>query len=149
MDHNDDALYFEGTRLILGEDDGKTVYDAKFLISILLVYVAKGDGEIDPSETDRMIDIIINHFDTNSAEAMGLLSDAVRTFSDGQNLVERLRDISQSLNQQESKEIFSMLLQVILADGKMSDGEIRTAEIAGEILGLSRNEIHSAFQSER
>ena len=140
---------FEGAKLVVVQEGGKSVYDTKFLISILLLYVAKGDGEIDPSETDRMIEIIINHFDSSSAEAMGLLSDAVRAFSDGEDLVERLRDISRGLNQEESKHIFNLLVQVVLADGEVTDGEVRTAHFAGKILGLSQGEISAALHSAR
>jgi hypothetical protein len=45
----------EGADLVVGEAGETTNYDAKFLISVLLVYVAKGDGEIASTETDRMI----------------------------------------------------------------------------------------------
>ncbi|MCX2978530.1 TerB family tellurite resistance protein [Candidatus Marimicrobium litorale] len=140
---------FEGAKFVVGQEDGKTIYDKKFLVSTLLLYVAKGDGEIGPSETDRMINIITNHFDSNSAEAMGLLSDAVRDFSDEEDVVERLRGISRSLDQKERKEIFNMLVKVILADGNVADGELRTAQFAGEILGLSQDAIQAAFHSAR
>ena len=87
MADSQDEPHFEGAQLVVGEDKEATVYDAKFLISILLVYVAKGDGEIDSSETDRMIDILTKRFDSSGAEAMRLLSNAVRTFTDGGDLL--------------------------------------------------------------
>jgi len=137
---------FEGAELVVGHENNATAYDAKFLISILLVYVAKGDGSIDSSETDRMIDIISTRFDASGAEAMGLLTDAVKTFTDGGDLVEKLRGISAGLSEQERNDIFGMLLDVIMADGEMADGEMRTVETAGSILGLSQDAIHAGIR---
>ena len=149
MEDSRNEPHFEGAQLVVGEQEDRAVYDAKFLISVLLVYVAKGDGQIDSSETDRMIDIVSNHFDSSNAEAMGLLTDAVRTFADGENLVDRLRGISKNLSEHECKQIFDMLLEVIIADGELADGEIRTVEFAGKILGLSQDEIHEGIRSVR
>ena len=147
MADSQDEPHFEGAQLVVGEDKEATVYDAKFLISILLVYVAKGDGEIDSSETDRMIDILSKRFDSSGAEAMRLLSNAVRTFTDGGDLLRKLRDISKGLNETECSEIFDMLLEVIMADGNLADGEVRTVEAAGKILGLSPDAIHAGIRA--
>ena len=149
MEDNDTRPRFKGAALVVGGDDDATVYDAKFLISVLLVYVAKGDGKIDSVETDRMIDIISTRFDATGAEAMGLLSEAVRLFTDGGDLVGKLRDISNALSAQECKDIFGMLLEVITADGALADGEARTAEFAGKLLGLSPDAIHAGLREAR
>jgi len=146
MSDNHNTPRFEGAELVVGHQDDATVYDAKFLISILLVYVAKGDGSIDSVETDHMIDIISNRFQASGAEAMGLLTEAVRTFTDGGNLVEKLRGISEGLSEQEREDIFDMLLDVIMADGEMAEGEMRTVEVAGRILGLSQDVIHAGIR---
>ena len=142
-----DEPHFEGAKLVVGEEKAATVYDAKFLISILLVYVAKGDGEIDSSETDRMIDIITKRFDSSSAEAVDLLSNAVKTFTNGGDLLEKLRDISKGLSETECSAVFDMLLEVIMADGTLADGEVRTVEAAGKILGLSPDAIHTGIRA--
>lgn len=149
MEDNNNGPRFEGSDLVVGSDQDTKTYDAKFLISVLLVYVAKGDGEIAGSETDRMIDIISKRFDASGAEAMGLLTDAVRTFTDGGDLVDKLRGISKELSEAECKDIFGMLLEVIMADGALADGEVRTVEFAGKILGLSQDAIHAGVRSAR
>ena len=94
MEESRSEARFKGSQFTVGEGEDSTAYDAKFLISILLVYVAKGDGSIDNAETNRMIDIISSRFDSTGAEAMGLLTDAVRAFSDGGDLAEKLHEIS-------------------------------------------------------
>lgn len=149
MEDTNRAPRFEGADLVVGSETDPRVYDAKFLISILLVYVAKGDGEIAGTETDRMIDIISKRFDASGAEAMGLLTEAVRTFADGDNLVDKLRSISKGLSDAEREEIFGMLLEVVMADGELADGEIRTVEFAGKLLGLSQDAIHTGIRSSR
>ena len=149
MEDNKTGPRFKGAELLVGEAGDATAYDAKFLISVLLVYVAKGDGKIDRVETDRMIDIISTRFDATGAEAMDLLTAAVRMFTDGGNLVEKLRDISRGLSEQECRDIFDMLLEVITADGALADGEVRTAEFAGKLLGLSLDVIHAGIREAR
>lgn len=149
MEDRHNGSRFNGAQLIVEKQGDTVVYDAKFLLSILLVYVAKGDGHIDSTETDRMIDIISTHFDSSGAEAMGSLSDAVRTITDGGDLVAKLRLISQGLSETECSDIFDMLPKVIMADGELADGEARTIEIAGTILGLSTDAIHAGIRTAR
>jgi uncharacterized tellurite resistance protein B-like protein len=149
MDDSRHSTRIEGADLVVNKGGESTTYDAKFLLSVLLVYVAKGDGEIQGSETDRMIDIISTRFDASGAEAMGLLTDAVRSFTDGGDLVEKLRGISKGLSETECSEIFGMLLDVIKADGELADGEVRTVEFAGKILGLSQDAIHTGIRAAR
>ena len=139
------APRFEGTQLVAGSKDGEVVHDARHLISVLLVYVAKGDGRIDSSETDRMIDIVSRHFESSGAEAMELLTGAVKMLIDGGDLVGKLGEISLGLTETESAEIFDMLLEVVLADGVLTDGEIRTVRSSGMILGLSDEAIQAGI----
>ena len=149
MRDSHDAPRFEGAQLVVGKQGNAAFYDAKFLISVLLVYVAKGDGHIDSAETNSMIDIISKRFDSSGAEAMGLLSDAVKTILDGGDLVGKLRQVSQGLSAEECSEVFALLLEVITADGELADGEARTAEVAGKILGLSTQTIQEKIRAVR
>lgn len=149
MQDKPDGPRFEGTDFVVGAEGSARTFDAKFLISVLLVYVAKGDGEIDEAETDRMLDIITRRFDATGAQAMALLTDAIRTFTDGTDLVEQLRRASAGLSEAERSDIFGMLLEVMLADGELAEGEISHAEFAGAILGLSLDRIHAGIRAAR
>lgn len=142
-------IHFEGARLVAGTGNDTAAHDAKFLISVLLIYVAKGDGKIDSTETDRMVEIVSSRFDSSGAEAMEMLSDAVKTFIDGGDLVGKLGEISLGLTETECQEIFEMLLDVVKADGYLADGEVRTIETSGMILGLSDDAIQAGIQSVR
>jgi uncharacterized tellurite resistance protein B-like protein len=149
MDDYHDGAGLDGTPLSAGTSASAAGYNTKFLVSTLLVYVAKGDGHIDSVETDRMIGIISTRFNTSGAETMGLLSDAVRAITDGGDLVGKLREISEGLAAAECRAIFDMLLDVTLADGDLADGEARTVEVAGKILGLSEDAIHTGIRAAR
>ena len=149
MDDKQRKIHLEGARLVAGTGSDTATHDAKFLISVLLIYVAKGDGKIDSTETDRMIEIVSSRFDSSGAEAMEMLSDAVKTFIDGGDLVGRLGEISLGLADAECQEIFEMLLDVVKADGHLADGEVRTIETSGMILGLSDDAIQAGIQAAR
>jgi len=149
MDDKHSDIHFERAQRVAGTGNDTGTHDAKFLISVLLIYVAKGDGKIDTTETDRMVEIVSSRFDSSDAEAMKMLSDAVKTFIDGGDLVGRLGEISLGLTDTECQEIFEMLLEVVKADGHLADGEARTIETAGMILGLSDDAIQAGIQSAR
>ena len=149
MQDSDDGAGLDRAPPVIGTRASAINYDTKFLVSTLLVYVAKGDGQIDSVETDRMIDIISTRFDSSGAETMGLLSDAARAITDGGDLIGRLREISQGLDAAQCRAIFDMLLDVIMADGDLADGEARTVEVAGKILGLSEDAIHAGIRAAR
>lgn len=80
---------------------------------------------------------------------MDLLSDAVKAITDGGDLMGRLRAISQTLDTAECRAIFDMLLDVIMVDGELADGEARAAEVAGRILGLSEDYIYAGIRAAR
>ena len=48
----------EGTKLIIDTDEGVEEYDSRFAVAALLVFVARGSGQIEPEESAKMIDLI-------------------------------------------------------------------------------------------
>lgn len=149
MQDSNDGAGLDGAPLSVGTQASASDYATKFLVSTLLVYVAKGDGHIGSAETDRMIDLLSTRFHSSGAETMALLSDAVRAITDGGDLIGRLREISQGLDAAECRAIFDMLLDVIMADGELANGEARTVAVAGKILGLSEDAIHAGIRAAR
>ena len=57
----------EGTKLIIETTEGTQSYDSQFLVAALLVFVAKGSGEIEPEESAKMIELIEDHFHIQGA----------------------------------------------------------------------------------
>lgn len=147
MDSAADQSRFEGTKLICGEGDEAEVYDARFLISTLLIFVAKGDGNISNLESDKMIGLLSSKFDTRSAEALERLSTAIMALVNDADVVQKLQKISQGLSADEKSEVFAMLLELALADEELDSGEVKAIQQAGQILGISQDAVHAALRS--
>jgi len=67
---------FEGSTLVIETSSGPETYDSQFLVAALLVFVAKGDGDISEKETERMLQLVEEHFHLQSSESLALLTRA-------------------------------------------------------------------------
>lgn len=138
---------FEGAQLIIGTNEKAESYDARFLISILLVFVAKGDGEISELESNKMIDLLSSKMAIRSADSLGYLSSAIMSLSNDKDIVKTLQQISHGLSAAEKDDVFTMMLDVMAVDAKLETGEIAAITMAGQILGFSEDVIHSRLRS--
>lgn len=133
--------------MILGEQEQAESYDARFLISTLLVSVAKGDGGISNLESDKMIDLLCARFDTRGPEALERLSSAIMALANDADITQKLQSISRGLSTDEKLEVLAMMLEVMVIDDVLDPGEIEAINLAGQILGLSQDDIHTAIRS--
>jgi uncharacterized tellurite resistance protein B-like protein len=147
MNNMADRPHFEGAQLIIGAQDKPESYDARFLISTLLVYVAKGDGSISNLESNKMIELLSSKMDIRSAEALDHLSSAILALSNDEDIGKTLQEISHGLSAAEKGEVFAMMLEVMGVDEDLDPGELRAIALAGQILGLSKDTIHSELRS--
>ena len=147
MDNLAGQARFEGAQLVLGTHEQAESYDARFLISTLLVYIAKGDGNISSLESDKMIELLSSKFDTRSSEALERITSAIMALANDVDIAKTLRNISRGLSTVEKQEIFTMMLEVAVVDDILDPGEVETIKFAGQILGLSQNTIHSELRS--
>jgi uncharacterized tellurite resistance protein B-like protein len=138
---------FEGAKLILGAGEQSESYDARSLISTLLIFVAKGDGSISNLESDKMIELLTSKFDTRSSDALERLSSAIMELANDVDIAQRLRKIGQGLSTDEKHEVFTMMLEVAGVDENLDPGEIEAIQFAGQILGMSQDAIHSKLRS--
>jgi tellurite resistance protein len=88
----------EGNELIVETKYGTEVYDSKFLVAALLIYVAKGSGTIEPEESAKMIDLIEQHFQLEGAESLELLTRAMSELAEKPELTEHLVQLGRSLS---------------------------------------------------
>ncbi len=137
---------FEGTTLVIETTSGPETYDSQFLVAALLVFVAKGDGNISDSESQKMLQLIEEHFHLHSAESLELLSRAITDLAENPDLSSLLRELSNVLTPEEKEDIAVMLLKVIAADGRRDVDEMEMMNIAAEIIGISSESRHSAFE---
>lgn len=126
-------------------DDTEEVYDERFLVAALLVFVARGDGAISEKETAKMLSLVGEHFDLPSGASLALLRRAIEALSDDPRLSERLRELATMLDANRKEDVAVMLLNVVAADGRKDAAEMELLQRAGEIMGITSEGMHRAF----
>lgn len=136
---------FEGTDLVI-ETSGETeVYDSQFLVAALLVYVAKGDGTISDDESQKMLQLIGEHYHLQSAESLELLTRAMTNLAENPDLKSLLQQLSTVLSDEQKEDVAVMLLKVIATDGRADGDEMESMRAAGDIIGIAPDAMHEAF----
>ena len=136
---------FEGTQLIIETGNDTEVYDSQFLVAALLVLVAKGDGVISDFETEKMLQLVGNHFHLKSSESLELLTRAMTDLSENPDLNSLLKDLSAVLTSADKEDVAVMLLKVVAADGRQDAEEMDMLSVAAEIIEISPESMHNAF----
>lgn len=127
------------------EDDSDEDYDERFLVAALLVFVARGDGAISEKETEKMLALVGEHFDLPSGACLALLTRAIEALSDDPQLPDRLRELASMLGATAKEDVAVMLLNVVAADGRKDAAEMDLLQQAGEIMGITSEGMHRAF----
>ncbi len=135
----------QGNELIIETTHGAEVYDGKFLVAALLIYVAKGSGTIEPEESAKMIDLIEQQFELQGSESLELLTRAMSELAEKPELTEHLVELGRSLSSKQKEDIAVMALKVIAADGRREISEMEQFNRAVEAVGVSPETVHRAF----
>ena len=135
----------EGTKLIVETPQGTQTYDSQFLVAALLVYVARGSGQIEPEESAKMIELIEDHFHLQGAESLELITTAMSELSDKPALGPLLADLGPTLSDADKEEIALMGLKVVAADGHRDFDEMEQFNKAMAGVGISPEIVHRAF----
>lgn len=136
--------HFEGKHLVIETDAEPELFDAQFLVAALLVYVAKGNGHISPLESEKMLEMIGEHFQLRSAESLELLTRAIANMATNPDLDDLLRKLSSQLSESDKEDVAVMMMKVIAADGETDADEMEEMRNAGEIVGISAEVMHNA-----
>ena len=136
---------FEDDEMIIETQNATEVYDAKYLVAVLLVYVAKGDGNISESETKQMLDLLGDYFDLPSARSLELLTRAMTDIAENPDLENLLKDLSVILSLAEKEEIALMMLKVVAADGRKDAEEMDKLSTAAQIIDIPADVMHRAY----
>lgn len=147
MEYSEDNARFEGSNLVVGLPEQAETYDARYLISTLLVYVAKSDGEISGQESNRMIDLLSTQMKIPGPEALERLRTAIMALSDDRDIVTRLQEIARGLSDDQKFEVLWMMLDVMVVDKQLQRSEIDAITLAGQILGLPLDTIHTQLRA--
>ena len=135
----------EGTKLIIETADGTEEYDSQFLVAALLVFVARGSGQIEPEESAIMIELIEEHFHLQGPESLGLITTAMSEIADKPQLGELLTSLAPTLSETEKETIALMALKVVAADGHRHFAEMEQFDRAMQALEISPETVHRAF----
>ena len=144
---NDDIIVsrLEGTKLIVETADGIEEYDSQFLVAALLVYVARGSGQITPEESGEMIELIESRFHLQGAESLELITHAMNEMMDKPQLGLMLLGLVPTLSDVEKEDIALMALKVVAADGQRRFSEMEQFNRAVEAAGIAPEIVHRAF----
>lgn len=134
-----------GRKLVVESEDGITEYDSQFLVAAVLVYVARGNGQIEPEESARMIDLLEEHYKLQGAETLELLTRAVSEINDKPELAPLLCELGPTLSDADKEDLALMGLKVIAADGNRRVAEMEHFNQAMEAIGVAPAIVHRAF----
>ena len=149
MQDSQSSPQFEGAELIINSGAEQSTIDARSLISTLLVYVAKSDGHLSSLETDRMIGILAAKYGDHGAAIMEQLSASIMALANDRDIARTLHEVASGLSDEERRDIFSLVLELAMVDDHLDSGEANAIKFAGQILGLSQNEIYSGLRTVR
>lgn len=135
----------EGDELIIETQSVTEVYDSKYLLAALLIYVAKSDRTISINETEQMLALIQQHFKMPSAESLELLRRVIDDIADNPDMNSLLRELSQLLSVEEKEDIAVMLLKVAAADGRKDAEAMEKLNFAADLISIPADVMHNAY----
>ena len=135
----------EGATLVIVTKNGEIRYDSKFLVAALLVYIARGSGRIEPEESARMIELIEDHFNLESAASLELITYAMSEMAERPTLGTLLAEVGQQLTESDKEDVALMGLKVVAADGRRDFAEMEQFKRAMEAIGVAPESVHRAF----
>ena len=136
---------FDGMQFVVETRDNAKVYEIEYLVAVLLVTIARSDGEISRSETDKMLQLVGDYFHMRSAVSLDLLARAIRELSENQDLTELLQGWSIALKPADKEDIAVMMLKIVAADGNRDAREMDMFHKAADIIDISTDSMHKAF----
>ena len=135
----------DGNLLVVETSDGTTTYDSKFLVAALLIFIARGSGQIEPEETAKMLELIESQFKMQGSESLELLTRAMSEMAERPDLGASLAALGSTMSDQEKEDIALMALKVIAADGRREFAEMEKFNTAVQAAGISPEIVHRAF----
>ena len=135
----------DGNVLVIETSSGPVTYDSKFLVAALLIFIARGSGQIEPEETAKMLELIEDYFKLQGAESLELLTRAMGDMAENPDLGTSLAELAQTLSDEQKEDIAVMALKVIAADGRREVAEMEQFNAAIEAANISPEIVHRAF----
>ncbi len=135
----------EGDELIIETQSNIEVYDSKYLLAALLIFVAKADRSISINETEKMLALIDEQYQMPGAESLALLTRAIEDLAENPDMESLLSDLSSVLSIEEKEDIAVMLLKVAAADGRQDVEAMEKLSKAADVIGIPPDVMHNAY----
>ncbi len=111
----------------------------------MLVFIARGSGQIEPEESAKIIDMIEEKYQMHGSESLELITHAMAEMADKPELGPLLVGLGETLSDTDKEDIALMSLKVIAADGQRHYAEMEQFNRAMEAIGISAEIVHRAF----
>jgi uncharacterized tellurite resistance protein B-like protein len=114
--------------------------DYRLAAAALLVHAAAIDGDILPSEGDKLRAVLKANFSLDDAATAELIEKATAVERESVDLYHFTHQLNRSLNEAGRTRIIEMMWQIVYADGKRDELEDNLVWRAADLLGVSPRE---------
>lgn len=121
--------------------------DQRLALAALLVRIARSDGRIARSESDRIDRILAQRYGLSPFEAVRLRSEAETLEAEAPDTVRFTRAIKDAVPYEEREGVIEALWAVVLADGVRDEEEDALLRLVANLLGV--NDRDSALARQR
>ena len=114
--------------------------DYRLAAAALLVHAAAIDGEISPSEGEKLRDLLKKNFALDDASTNELIDKATAVERESVDLYHFTHQLNRSLNEAGRTRIIEMMWEIVYADGRRDELEDNLLWRAADLLGVSPRE---------
>jgi uncharacterized tellurite resistance protein B-like protein len=114
--------------------------DYRLAAAAMLVHAAAIDGEVSPSERDKLHAVIRERFALDDAATDELISKATAAEHEAVDLYHFTHQLNRTLDDEGRAKIVEMMWQIVYADGQRDELEDNLVWRAADLLGVSANE---------
>lgn len=131
----------------LGVGHHETVDDTHLAATALLVHVARVDGILAASESERLSRLVQGHYADGPDAARALIARATAMDSETRDVASLVEMIPHQADRTERQDLLAMAWSVAAADGRVDEFEEALVERLGRLLGFDDNAIAAARQT--
>jgi uncharacterized tellurite resistance protein B-like protein len=114
--------------------------DYRLAASALLVHAAAIDGDMSPSERDKLHTVIKQRFNLDDAATAELIEKATAAEHESVDLYHFTHQLNRALDEAGRARIVEMMWEIVYADGKRDELEDNLVWRAADLLGISAHE---------
>ena len=121
--------------------------DTHLAATALLVHVARVDGILDPSESERLSRLVEGHYADGPDAARALIERATAVDAENRDVVSLVEMLPHEADRSERQELLTMAWSVAAADGHVDEFEEALVERLGRLLGFDDAAVAAARRS--